>query len=311
MKRKAVLLVIALLVIMNISINKSYAAGNNAVFEGQNLNAILQVFNDRIDYGNIGYIDSHYDLLSTYIKKVETEIGRVKGKTNRDKLNETYVRPAKIAKERVIYEVSQYRLLKNIGLQVVDGKSDISNDLSKLNRLKKRAVEIKKAGEYESVPSLIDSSLEMIENSLRTNTMVKIEKNNTFELNNFEYDVFLMTNVERLRNGKGNALTLNFKLSSVAREKSADMAKNNYFNHNSPTYGSPFDMMKQFGITYRSAAENIAAGQQTPEGVVSAWMNSPGHRTNILGLHNEIGIGFVNANKTYKTYWTQMFILDI
>ncbi|MFD2214982.1 CAP domain-containing protein [Metabacillus endolithicus] len=311
MKRTVVLLITTIL--MNIGINKTYAAEFRKVdFEAQNLEAILEVFNDRIDYGNIGIIDSYYDLLSTYIKIVETEVGKIRGKSNRDKLNETYVRPAKIARERVIYEVSQYRLLKNIGLQVIDGNSDISSDLNKLTRLKKRAVAIKEAGNYEDVPSYIDSSLEMIENSLRTNKFVKIEEGNTFKINDFEYDVFLMTNIERLIIGKDNPLILNFKLSSVAREKANDMGLNNYFSHQSPTYGSPFEMMNQYGISYQGAAENIAAGYQSPEAVVSGWMNSPGHRMNILGLHKEIGIGFATAEKAkYSTYWTQMFILDI
>ncbi|MDF2592072.1 MAG: sporulation protein, partial [Clostridia bacterium] len=75
--------------------------------------------------------------------------------------------------------------------------------------------------------------------------------------------------------------------------------------HTSPTYGSPFDMMKQFGITYKTAGENIAMGQRTPEEVVKAWMNSPGHRANILkSSFTHIGVGYV-AN---GSYWTQMFI---
>ncbi len=61
-------------------------------------------------------------------------------------------------------------------------------------------------------------------------------------------------------------------------QKSQDMIDNNYFSHNSPTYGSPFDMLKKFGISYKTAGENIAMGQKTPKEVVNAWMNSEGHR---------------------------------
>jgi uncharacterized YkwD family protein len=94
-------------------------------------------------------------------------------------------------------------------------------------------------------------------------------------------------------------------LSNVARMKSADMQAKKYFDHTSPTYGSPFDMMKKFGITYKTAGENIAMGQRTPEEVVKAWMNSPGHRANILkASFTHIGVGYVaNGN-----YWTQMFV---
>lgn len=124
------------------------------------------------------------------------------------------------------------------------------------------------------------------------------------EISAFEQEVLTLTNVEREKNGLA-PLQLDVKLSEVAREKSNDMAKNGYFDHQSPTYGSPFDMMKQFGITYRTAGENIAMGQRTPAEVVDAWMNSEGHRANILNKdYTHIGIGYIeNGN-----YWTQQFI---
>lgn len=93
----------------------------------------------------------------------------------------------------------------------------------------------------------------------------------------YEKEVVDLTNAERKKQGL-KPLTLDEKLSSVARKKSQDMKDKNYFDHNSPTYGSPFDMMKKFGITYRTAGENIAKGQRTPKEVVQAWMNSEGHR---------------------------------
>ena len=84
------------------------------------------------------------------------------------------------------------------------------------------------------------------------------------------------------------------------------MADKNYFDHTSPTYGSPFDMMKKFGIKYNTAGENIAKGQTTAQSVMNSWMNSPGHRANILSSNfGKIGVGYVNKNGT--TYWTQMF----
>ncbi|MEK5436476.1 MULTISPECIES: CAP domain-containing protein [Paenibacillus] len=92
-------------------------------------------------------------------------------------------------------------------------------------------------------------------------------------------------------------------LHKVAATKATDMRTNNYFSHTSPTYGSPFDMMKSFGITYNAAGENIAMGQKTPEEVMKAWMNSPGHKANILNANfNYIGVGYDN------NYWVQEFI---
>ncbi|MFD1850446.1 CAP domain-containing protein [Oceanobacillus bengalensis] len=124
------------------------------------------------------------------------------------------------------------------------------------------------------------------------------------QLSQFEQEVVELTNQERAKYGL-SALEIDTELSKVAREKSNDMAVNNYFDHNSPVYGSPFDMMQSFGISYNTAGENIAKGQRTPAEVVNAWMNSEGHRANILnGNFTHIGVGYVeNGN-----IWTQQFI---
>ena len=131
--------------------------------------------------------------------------------------------------------------------------------------------------------------------------------NVTGEFAAFQKEVVRLVNVERQKQGLGK-LSLNAKLSNVATLKSPDMINKNYFDHTSPTYGSPFDMMKQFNISYKTAGENIAKGQKTPAEVVKAWMNSQGHRENILNKnYTEIGIGVAkDANGTL--YWTQMFI---
>jgi uncharacterized YkwD family protein len=120
----------------------------------------------------------------------------------------------------------------------------------------------------------------------------------------FEQQVVELTNQERAKNGLP-ALKLDVELSKVARDKSKDMQTKNYFSHTSPTYGSPFDMMKAYGVSYKSAGENIAMGQRSPEEVVQAWMNSQGHRENIMNPNfTHIGVGHV----TTGNYWTQMFI---
>lgn len=120
----------------------------------------------------------------------------------------------------------------------------------------------------------------------------------------YEQEVIRLVNEIRVQNGL-KELTYNWELGRVARYKSQDMKDNGYFSHTSPVYGSPFQMMKSFGITYRSAGENIAKGQRTPQLVVDAWMNSSGHRANILNASfTHIGVGYVADGN----YWTQMFI---
>ncbi len=120
----------------------------------------------------------------------------------------------------------------------------------------------------------------------------------------YEQEVVRLVNAQRAQNGL-KPLAENWELSRVARYKSADMAGKRYFSHESPTYGSPYQMMRSFGISFRSAGENIAYGQRTPAAVVGAWMNSSGHRANILNSsYTHIGVGYHEAGN----YWTQMFI---
>jgi len=125
-----------------------------------------------------------------------------------------------------------------------------------------------------------------------------------------EAEVIRLVNIERANRGL-QTLKTNWELSRVARYKSQDMANKGYFSHTSPTYGSPFRMMEDFGIKFSAAGENIAYGQTTPKEVVNGWMNSPGHRANILSAtYNEIGVGLA-TDKNGRKYWTQMFIKSL
>ena len=124
------------------------------------------------------------------------------------------------------------------------------------------------------------------------------------KVTSFEQEVIRLVNEIREQNGL-KALTYDWELSRVARYKSQDMKDNNYFSHTSPVYGSPFQMIRNFGISFRSAGENIAKGYATPQAVVNGWMNSSGHRANILNAnYTHIGVGYVAGGN----YWTQMFI---
>ena len=121
---------------------------------------------------------------------------------------------------------------------------------------------------------------------------------------NYEQEVIRLVNEIRVENGL-KALTHDWELSRVARYKSQDMKDNKYFSHTSPVYGSPFQMIRNFGISFRSAGENIAKGYASPQAVVNGWMNSSGHRANILNANfTRIGVGYVSGGN----YWTQMFI---
>lgn len=118
----------------------------------------------------------------------------------------------------------------------------------------------------------------------------------------------LLDLVNRARSDAGvGPLKFDAELMRIARIKAKEMVDKNYFSHDSPTYGSPIDMMKQFGISFRTAGENIA-GNRTVQGAFNAWMNSEGHRRNILnGKFNYTGIGIVDS-PTYGKILVQMFI---
>jgi len=128
----------------------------------------------------------------------------------------------------------------------------------------------------------------------------------TSQLTADEQEVFDLINAKRIANGL-TALKIDDEIQNVARIKAQDMVDNNYFSHTSPTYGSPFDMIKKFGINYKTAGENIA-GNSSNSAAVNAWMNSEGHRDNILNnSFNYTGIGIINSQKYGKIY-VQMFI---
>ena len=117
----------------------------------------------------------------------------------------------------------------------------------------------------------------------------------------FERQVLLLVNIERENHGIG-PLVWDEALAAVARAHSIDMVQRGYFSHTCPDGVGPFDRMRNAGITYRTAGENIAAGYRTPEAVLEGWMNSPGHRDNILNeSFTRLGVGL------YQYHWTQKF----
>lgn len=143
-----------------------------------------------------------------------------------------------------------------------------------------------------------------IESNTRTNTGTKPSEIPFVpeQASTIQKEITNLVNAERAKQGL-DPLKLSPELSNVAQIKAKDMADNNYFSHYSPTYGSPFNMMSQFGIQYRTAGENIAKGYKTASDVMNGWMNSSGHRANILNSNfDTIGVGY------YNNVWVQMFI---
>lgn len=118
--------------------------------------------------------------------------------------------------------------------------------------------------------------------------------------------VFNLVNQERAKVG-AMPLVLSDAINKCAQFRSQDMATRNYFSHTDPDGHDPFYWLKQYGISYTTAGENIAMGQTSAESVMSSWMNSSGHKANILKTsYGKIGIG-VAKNSAGRLYWTQLF----
>jgi uncharacterized YkwD family protein/spore coat assembly protein SafA len=161
-----------------------------------------------------------------------------------------------------------------------------------------------RANTQVSNPNIIWPGMKLtipLSNSGTGSTVPKAPAGST-NLSAFASQVFTIVNQERAKAGL-RPLTSNGALSAMAMDKAKDMYTNHYFDHTSPTYGSPFNMMTSYGIKYSYAGENIAMGQRTPQEVMTAWMNSPGHRQNILSPnYTKIGVAYYNGE------WVQEFI---
>ncbi|WP_242620532.1 CAP domain-containing protein [Senegalia massiliensis] len=185
----------------------------------------------------------------------------------------------------------------------IKAKEDIKPEI-KTKSNEKSNIEVKPKPNTETKNK--NESPPKVESNTSTNTQPKPSVP-TSSSRQFELEVIKLVNIERQKVGLVN-VTESKSLTNVARYKSKDMITYNYFSHQSPTYGSPFNMIKKFGITYKHAGENLAAGQPTPESVVNSWMNSPSHKKNILSNNfTKIGIGYIKDDNGYP-FWTQMFI---
>ena len=194
---------------------------------------------------------------------------------------------------------AKWNISWNFGDKNVEKQQNVKTPVEKPNKPVEQPVEEEKV--EQPAPTQQPQPQQPVNNNGQNNQNQNEELG---QLNQFEQQVVELTNQERAKHGL-QPLAADYELSRVAREKSRDMAINNYFDHNSPVYGSPFDMMKAYGINYRTAGENIAKGQRTPQEVVNAWMNSPGHRANILSADfTHIGVGYVEQGN----HWTQQFI---
>ncbi len=216
-----------------------------------------------------------------------------------DRLDEVFSELLKVANEYVINDVyllqgRHNKLSRDIRLGLVDFQSQ----------------SITKAQITDGLFDLIDSLFKTTATPTPAPTPAPVAEEPPAvtppDISEDEQELLNLVNKARADAGV-KPLEFDKELMNVARLKAKDMVENNYFSHQSPTYGSPFDMMRQFGISFKTAGENIA-GNQTVEGAFKLWMNSESHTKNILNSNfNYTGIGIVPSS-TYGKVIVQQLI---
>jgi uncharacterized protein YkwD len=161
-------------------------------------------------------------------------------------------------------------------------------------------------GTIAIAPNLDATSLAKLQNQISPIRPTNISQSTNRV--SFETELLKLTNLERQKVGL-SPLKLSSQLTKAAQSHARDMARNNYFSHTGLNGSSMADRAKGTGYKYFALGENIAAGKSTPEEAIRQWMNSSGHRANILNSRfTEIGFGYENApNSRYRHYWVQVF----
>ncbi len=199
--------------------------------------------------------------------------------------------------ERLTLQIGSYVMWKNSQAVQLDVAPKLVND--------RTLVPVRAVSEGYDAQVEWDSAARKV--IVRTNSTSGDGESGQTGQDSFAYQVLELTNQQRINAGL-SPLAWSEELAAVAAAHSRDMALRGFFDHTNPDGLSPFDRMKQAGLSYRRAAENIAAGQRTPEEVVNGWMNSAGHRANILNPQlTHLGVGYY-AGGSYGTYWTQCFM---
>ncbi|MBA4494640.1 sporulation protein [Paenactinomyces guangxiensis] len=202
------------------------------------------------------------------------------------------------------YRTHIQEVLKDLNLNILLEKYGIRLDFPELTKIQQQPVQPQPATTKKQPYPEKQPAPKQTVNQTPSRPTAPGQQQTSYTLSEYEQQVVDLTNKERAKYGLP-ALKVDLKLSKMARDKAQDMHDKNYFDHNSPTYGSPFDMMNQYEIRYNAAGENIAMGQPSPQEVVNDWMNSKGHRENILSKDfNYIGVGYVKDGN----YWVQEFI---
>lgn len=181
-------------------------------------------------------------------------------------------------------------------------------DLCKMNMPHFKDLDVIFKGDEVHLPDQGSGGHSTNENSMDDNIANGNNKSENVESSQ-ALEILRLVNAERKKQGL-QELVLSHTLNGIATKKAEDMRDKRYFSHDSPTYGSPFEMLQHFGVHYSFAGENIASGQRSAQQVMNDWMNSSGHRANILNKNfTQLGVGYAEGGQ-HGTDWVQLFIKE-
>lgn len=224
------------------------------------------------------------------------------GSTNSSDIEDTIENEENLEVEIEIDEAIEDEIEIEVEFEEINEEIDAEIEVDEVNEDEEIEVEFE---DFEEDLEFVVEDSSHIEDSM-TPSISDSQNEITDTRTQFENQVLELVNIER-ESYQLSPLTMDENVRQIARIKSTDMYEKRYFDHTSPTYGTPFQMLKSFNVSYLAAAENIAQGQRTPEAVVRAWMNSPGHRANILNAsYTKLGVGLEENGY----YWTQLFLLE-
>lgn len=258
--------------------------------------SVIKTINKSVNIKMVGEIDNYY-----IVQLTSNEIGLIA---------KSYVKETTTVPSTKTYtSITPYNAtVSGTSANVRRGPSTTSTKITTL----KKGTSVKVVGKIADFYTVIYSNnkVGMIQQDLLTKAAATTTTSTpttpaSTNLSNADLVIKYM-NDERAAHGL-SPLTKDPKLMDIAQRKSNEMVEKNYFLHTSPTYGTPFDMMKNFGITYKTAGENLA-GNATMKAVVDSWMNSEGHRKNILSnTYNYVGVGVTKSDR-YGYVVSAMFI---
>lgn len=240
------------------------------------------------------------------VKKDKKKTGKKNNKKAKSKKNNSAVKGA--STQDLTYkniDLSKCKSVKEVVIKLQQNgcKNINASNIKNIKGLEDVLAYVKQNGSQQAPTTKPTPTTKPAPTTKPTPTTQPSPTQNPSDLNSYASQVLKLVNQERAKAGL-SALTTNSTLSAAANKRAKETSQS--FSHTRPDGTSFSTVLKEYNIAYRAAGENIAYGQKTPQEVVTGWMNSPGHRANILNSnYGKLGIGVYKSNGVI--YWSQLF----